>query len=109
MTANDIPTGRRRHADTTRIDESASGTPDRNATRHQYGRRIEADRSWTVYHVFTGVPARADDRPMTGLSRSVATESMLCLNHHRGRGIEARTAPVAGFGPSPGTREGYGQ
>lgn len=24
----------------------------------QYGRRIERDQSWTIYHVFTGVPVR---------------------------------------------------
>lgn len=47
---------------------------------HQYGRRIEADRSWTVYHVFTGVPARSGGDAMTGLSRSDATHSMLSLN-----------------------------
>ena len=46
----------------------------------QYGRRIEADRSWTVYHVFTGVPAHADGQIMTGLSRSDATDGMLSLN-----------------------------
>ena len=46
----------------------------------QYGRRIEADRSWTVYHVFTGVPAHADGQTMTGLSRSDAADGMLSLN-----------------------------
>ncbi len=29
-----------------------------------YGRRIESDRSWTVYHVFSGAPARIDGRFM---------------------------------------------
>lgn len=46
----------------------------------QYGRRIEADRSWTVYHVFTGVPAHTDGQTMTGLSWSGATKAMLSLN-----------------------------
>jgi hypothetical protein len=45
-----------------------------------YGRRIESDRSWTVYHVFTGVPARIDGRSMTGLSRREATDNMLSIN-----------------------------
>jgi hypothetical protein len=31
----------------------APDTPD-----GQFGRRVEMDRSWTIYHVFTGVPAR---------------------------------------------------
>ena len=64
---------------------SASGRtraahPGRDSMDHQYGRRIEADRSWTVYHVFTGVPAHADGQTMTGLSRSDATDGMLSLN-----------------------------
>lgn len=52
---------------------------------HQYGRRVEADRSWTVYHVFTGVPANCGGGAMTGLSRTEATVRMLRLN--------CRTAP----------------
>lgn len=47
---------------------------------HQYGRRVEADRSWTEYHVFTGVPADCGGGAMTGLSRAVATDRMLWLN-----------------------------
>lgn len=47
---------------------------------HQYGRRVETDRSWTVYHVFTGMPARVDDAFMTGLTRAEATGRMLALN-----------------------------
>ncbi|MFP1633776.1 hypothetical protein ACLB6G_18755 [Zhengella sp. ZM62] len=46
----------------------------------QYGRRIETDRSWTVYHVFSGIPARAGGEILTGLSRSAATAGMLALN-----------------------------
>ena len=49
----------------------------------QYGRRIEADRSWTVYHVFTGVPAQFETGAMTGLSRADATSAMLALNLRR--------------------------
>lgn len=47
---------------------------------HQYGRRVEADRSWTVYHVFTGIPAHVNGASLIGLSRSEATKSMLSLN-----------------------------
>jgi len=46
----------------------------------QYGRRIEADRSWTIYHVFTGIPASPEGLEMIGLSRSAATAGMLSLN-----------------------------
>ena len=45
-----------------------------------YGRRVEGDRSWTVYHQFTGVPAYIGGITMTGLSRSRATDKMLSLN-----------------------------
>ncbi|WP_081623603.1 hypothetical protein [Hoeflea sp. 108] len=51
----------------------------------QYGRRIEADRSWTIYHVFTGVPASREGLRMIGLSRSVATDGMLSLNRRNDR------------------------
>jgi len=53
----------------------------------QYGRRVEADRSWTVYHVFTGIPAHIDGAQLIGLTRMRATESMLDLNR---RNAEAR-------------------
>ena len=46
----------------------------------QLGRCVELDRSWTVYHVFTGVPARVDGSALTDLSRSAATDGMLSLN-----------------------------
>ena len=46
----------------------------------QFGRRVEMDRSWTIYHVFTGIPARVDGSALTDLSRSAATDGMLSLN-----------------------------
>jgi hypothetical protein len=46
----------------------------------QFGRRVEMDRSWTIYHVFTGIPARVDGSALTDLSRSAATDGMLWLN-----------------------------
>jgi hypothetical protein len=42
----------------------APGTPD-----GQFGRRVEMDRSWTIYHVLTGIPARVDGAALTDLSR----------------------------------------
>jgi len=53
----------------------APDTPD-----GQFGRRVETDRSWTIYYVFTGVPARIDGSALTHLSRSAATHGMLSLN-----------------------------
>ena len=59
-----------------------SRTNDDRPADHVYGRRVEADRSWTVYHVFTGIPARTGSGAMTGLSRIDATDRMMSLNRH---------------------------
>lgn len=69
-----------RHALAIEVWDDEGGAPAPNATDHDFGRRVEADRSWTVYHVFTGVPARVDGLTMGGLSRSDATDKMLLLN-----------------------------
>ena len=47
---------------------------------HQFGRRVELDRSWTVYHVFTGLVANVGFGAMTGLSKVDATDKMMSLN-----------------------------
>ncbi|EHK54051.1 hypothetical protein [Allomesorhizobium alhagi] len=60
--------------------ENEGGAPSRDLTEHQYGRRVEIDRSWTVYHVFTGVAARVGNDDLIGLSRSQATSRMMSLN-----------------------------
>ncbi|GGB05876.1 hypothetical protein GCM10011491_37450 [Brucella endophytica] len=65
--------------------ENEGGELSRDPMDHQYGRRIETDRSWTIYHVFTGVPAHADGQIMTGLSRSAATDGMVSLNRRNER------------------------
>lgn len=54
---------------------------DSGSMAHQYGRRIEADGSWTIYDVFTGVPASICGHSVTGLSRPDATEVMTFLNN----------------------------
>ena len=46
----------------------------------QFGRRVEHDRTWTVYHVFSGVPARAGSRTLSGMTRQDATARMQALN-----------------------------
>jgi hypothetical protein len=60
--------------------ENDGGAPASDATEHHYGRRVEADRSWTVHRVFTGVPAHIDGVTMSGLARQDATDVMLSLN-----------------------------
>ncbi|MEQ1940387.1 hypothetical protein ABMA46_19260 [Mesorhizobium sp. CN5-321] len=71
---------RKRIAAAISVWENEGGAPGQDSMHHQYGRRIEADRSWTIYHVFTGIPARFGDAAMTGLSRMDATSGMLRLN-----------------------------
>lgn len=73
-------TERKRIAAAISVWENEGGASGQDSMHHQYGRRIEADRSWTIYHVFTGIPARFGGDAMTGLSRLDATSGMLCLN-----------------------------
>jgi hypothetical protein len=60
--------------------DNEGGAVGRHALDEQFGCRIETDRSWTVYHVFSGVPARAGGQNMTNHNRVDATEGMLSLN-----------------------------
>jgi hypothetical protein len=98
--------GRRNQTDLKRnttaiaIWENEGGAPGRDLTEHQYGRRIEADRSWTVYHVFTGATARVGNDDLIGLSRSQATSSMMSLNL---RNAERRKQRISLLGLAPDT------
>lgn len=76
--------------------EDEGGTVASHRHDEQYGRRIEPDRSWTVYHVFTGIPAASPGgRAMIGLSQSRATDGMLSLNRRvDGRRQEPRALAV---------------
>lgn len=73
-------------------EENAGGAQTCDFVDPQYGRRVEADRSWTVYHVFTGIPAHVNGVSMSGLSRSEATKSMLSLNFCSSERRRARIA-----------------
>jgi uncharacterized protein YjiS (DUF1127 family) len=71
-------------------------SPDWGDMYQDYGRRIEPDRSWTVYHVFTGATAELANQSMTGLSEADATAKMLFLNAHNGeRRKTAKASPPA--------------
>jgi hypothetical protein len=61
--------------------ENEGGAPSRDSMDHHYGRRVETDGSWSVYHVYTGNPAEIGGRSMTGMSRTSATREMISLNH----------------------------
>ena len=82
MSADDNDAERKRVAAASAIDSSD----------HHYGRRVEMDCSWTVYHVYTGVPAHIGDIAMIGLSRRAATEGMLSLNRRNELRRDMRTS-----------------
>ncbi len=94
MNAHSSETERRRYAAPIGVLESDCGAQGRHSMDRR--RRIEADRSWSVYHVFTGVPACNDGQAMIGLSRSDATRGMLSLNRRGAtRPTECLSAPGA--------------
>jgi hypothetical protein len=78
MNVDEFPGGRT--AVDIRVWENEGGSIGRPEMSAHYGRRIEANRSWTIYDVFTGVPAAMGNRPMTGLTEKDATATMLLLN-----------------------------
>jgi|SRR5208337_5621650 len=80
MNADSNETELERRALAISVWENEGGAPPSDTPDDQFGRRVEMDRSWTIYHVFTGVPARVDGSAMTDLSRSAATDGMLSLN-----------------------------
>jgi hypothetical protein len=75
--------------------ENEGGAPARDSMDSHYGRRIETDGTWSIYHVFTGVIAAIGGHAMTGLNGSGATESMTALNlRNEGRRRERNRAIV---------------
>jgi hypothetical protein len=73
--------GRDAAATTVGSRENANIAPQKGRMDEHFGRRIEQDRTWTIYHVYTGVPASSHGENMTGLSRSAATDGMQFLNN----------------------------
>jgi len=71
------------------VEKHDACSADRGDMNHDYGRRIEADRSWTIYHVFSGAPAELANQSMAGLTEADATAKMLFLNAHN---VERRKA-----------------
>lgn len=96
---NETETGRRALA--IALWDNEGGAQAQSSMDHHYGRRIELDRSWSVYHVFTGVPADVAGHSMIGLSRSGATESMLSLNRRNEGRRHERARLIARVPSSP--------
>ncbi|WP_274630884.1 hypothetical protein [Arvimicrobium flavum] len=85
--------------------ENEGGAHRHESPDHHYGRRVETDRSWTVYHVFTGVPARINGNTMIGLTQRVATDGMLSLNRHNEPRRRSGGSPMADIRTAQRTSE----
>ena len=79
-TARHEPDGEPDPVKTAIWETEGTGTGHNTRMDQHFGRRIEPDRTWTIYHVYSGMPAVAGGQGMTGLSRSDATDGMLFLN-----------------------------
>ncbi|SIT56880.1 conserved hypothetical protein [Mesorhizobium prunaredense] len=95
MNRQDNETGLRRNTAAIAIWENEGGAPGPDLTEQLYGRRVEADRSWTVYHVFTGVAARVGNDDLIGLNRSQATSSIMSLNRRTAERRKQRISLLA--------------
>ncbi len=60
--------------------DDEGGAPRQDSMHSEYGRRIETDGSWTIYHVFTGVPATIGGDRMQGMSATAAADHMMKTN-----------------------------
>ncbi|MDH7804831.1 MULTISPECIES: hypothetical protein [unclassified Rhizobium] len=86
----DIHNEQRRQALRIEVWENEGGASVADTLDSQYGRRIERDQTWTIYHVFTGVPVRVGGRRLTELNISEATDGMLSLNRRNALRREER-------------------
>jgi hypothetical protein len=50
------------------------------AGAYRFGRRVEANGTWTIYHVFSGVPAEFASWKMVGLHVKTAERALKILN-----------------------------
>jgi hypothetical protein len=103
----DGKTAQELNGDTIERWENEGGATRSEAPDRQYGRRVEPDRTWTVYHVFTGNPAVVEDREMIGLTRSAATDGMLSLNRRKAGRPTYRGSRLANIGFGPLLNEDY--
>lgn len=64
-----------------------------------YGRRVERDGTWTIHHVFSGIPADIGGVRMTGLSKNKVTDAMLWINASNAERRRLSRRPVEGSLP----------
>lgn len=78
-----------RHALAISIWENEGGTSAPELVDDQYGRHIEADRPWRIYHVSIGAPARVDGN-LRNIKRQVKRISLSAPARPASRETEAR-------------------
>ncbi|NRG18563.1 hypothetical protein HPQ64_12770 [Rhizobiales bacterium] len=61
------------------------GASDHDSEYSIYGRRIEGDGTWTIYHVFTGVPATIGGQVMKGLNAADSMTRTMLTNSDNSR------------------------
>ncbi|WP_346907112.1 hypothetical protein [uncultured Roseibium sp.] len=60
--------------------DGEGGAPAQDSMHSEYGKRVENDGSWTVYHVFTGGPATIGGDLMQGMNAKNAQDQMTRTN-----------------------------
>src|SRR5690348_8881104 len=69
-----------------------AGAQASNPLDDQFSRRVEMDRSWTIYHVTPACPRRVDGLALTSLGGSAATDGMISLNRRNVKRQKERNA-----------------
>lgn len=60
--------------------DNEGGAPVQDSMHSEYGKRVEADGSWTIYHVFTGSPATIGGDLMEDMNAEDALDQMTKTN-----------------------------
>ncbi|SHN16956.1 hypothetical protein [Roseibium suaedae] len=60
--------------------DGEGGAPAQDSMHSEYGKRVEADGSWTIYHVFTGSPATIGGNLMQDMNAKDALDQMTKTN-----------------------------
>lgn len=60
--------------------DNEGGAPPKPGLFYRYGKRLEPDQTWTIYHVFTGRPAQIGVMKLAGLTRARAARKLHSLN-----------------------------
>lgn len=71
--------------------EDEGGAPRQDSMHSEYGKRIENDGFWTIYHVFTGSPATIGGDLMQGMNAQDALDQMTRTNSDNSRRRTADT------------------